>query len=594
MQRSGMPRVSRRSFDTEVVEDSEPEREAMRQKERLERKKRKLAATNPVLPKLASPIPKVIDISDVSIPASPVQAANPEPTQLSLSSRIIEISDSSVDPRSVANDEIISVQSSLAGSDLQLAAPQTETDDDEEIVPTLNLARFAFANPRPLQARTSSSASTSNSETQTKAPTKTTSKRLVGEFSDAELKKLSKCVSCDMAWTARKSGAQKLVHIRSCAKKSGLTDETVGILIKKEIANAPDDAGPSKRKKQVTLATPTTPPTLLEDTVRDAAPKRKGKRIEAVDVLKTFSETRDNIKGRARMLLGSAPFSNGDGFIVQTQAVKSTALTSPIPTQAFGASRLGVKGASLLGDQDSEPDLPPATQAFAPSKLGGRTTTGTSGGWGYESGSDEDSVSHAVPSKESSNPLVYPASSVKEVFLRSSPGKMIASAPPSPAQVASDGWSDDGAYMHYDPELNRETFSEQMNVFPLQKAKKKRAITHDKQGAQSPKAKQSIRVPAGGDELDSLPAPSKTKRSRKKADDEFDENWELRIKEKIINDHDLHLRILRYEPINFEVFLQLAAEGAIPGGRLKFKLRSFLDKQAINFYGGETGRTGRR
>jgi hypothetical protein len=41
-----VPRVSRRSLDDEVVEDSEPEREALRQTQKLERKKRKLAAMN--------------------------------------------------------------------------------------------------------------------------------------------------------------------------------------------------------------------------------------------------------------------------------------------------------------------------------------------------------------------------------------------------------------------------------------------------------------------------------------------------------------------------------------------------------------------
>lgn len=39
-----VPRVSRRGVDDEVVEDSEPEREALRQIQKQERKKRKLAA----------------------------------------------------------------------------------------------------------------------------------------------------------------------------------------------------------------------------------------------------------------------------------------------------------------------------------------------------------------------------------------------------------------------------------------------------------------------------------------------------------------------------------------------------------------------
>jgi hypothetical protein len=272
--------------------------------------------------------------------------------------------------------------------------------DDEEIVPTLNLTRFAFANPRPLQPQNSASTidSTSNSDTQTKPPAKkaarSSSKSLAGGFSDAELGKLVKCVSCDIAWTARKSAAQKLVHIRSCAKKTGLTDDTVRILIRKELDNAPDEPGPSKRNGKAPLV-PTMRTTLLEDVVHNAAPKRKGKRKEAVDTLKNISETRENIRGRAHMIFGSGPLSDDDSFMVQTQAI--TANVTPrenCATQAFGPSRLAQQQGykpSLLGERDSdeEPDLPPATQAFAPSKLGGRIVA--TGGWGYESESGNES-----------------------------------------------------------------------------------------------------------------------------------------------------------------------------------------------------------
>jgi hypothetical protein len=279
--------------------------------------------------------------------------------------------------------------------------PNSGHSDDEEILPTLNLARFAFAksNPRPLRPQNSVE-SASSSDSQPKPAAKKTargsSKGLAEEFSDAALSKLVKCVSCDLSWTARKTAAQKMVHIRSCARKNGLTDDTVRFLIKKELDNAPDQPGPSNRKgKAVLVPSPRT--TLLEDIVREAGPKRKGKRKEVVDILKPVSETRENIRGNARMLLGPELLSDGDNFPVQTQAVtanRPAAAQENRATQAFGTSRLGQQygfKSSLLGepDSDGEPDLPPpATQAFAPSKFGSRPAAR---GWGYESESEAES-----------------------------------------------------------------------------------------------------------------------------------------------------------------------------------------------------------
>ena len=83
-------------------------------------------------------------------------------------------------------------------------------------------------------------------------------------------------------------------------------------------------------------------------------------------------------------------------------------------------------------------------------------------------------------------------------------------------------------------------------------------------------------------------------------DDGFNEEWESRLKESIIRDKKLHLRILRYEvcyvfmqtvisiyveqqPIHFEVFLQKVTDNGIPSNRVKRALRAFLDKQ-VNLF----------
>ncbi|KAF8897673.1 hypothetical protein BD779DRAFT_1492046 [Infundibulicybe gibba] len=74
--------------------------------------------------------------------------------------------------------------------------------------------------------------------------------------------------------------------------------------------------------------------------------------------------------------------------------------------------------------------------------------------------------------------------------------------------------------------------------------------------------------------------PSRTRKAKSKEAPnvtELDDSWEKRLTETIQEDDNLHLRILRYEPSS---------------GKLKSKLRLFLDKQAIHFYGAEP--TGRR
>lgn len=84
-------------------------------------------------------------------------------------------------------------------------------------------------------------------------------------------------------------------------------------------------------------------------------------------------------------------------------------------------------------------------------------------------------------------------------------------------------------------------------------------------------------------------APEKKKGSRTKTSSkvahQFDEKWPLHMMRNIMQDSNLHLRILRYEPIHFDVFLEIAIRYAPSSGKLKRHLRTFLDDQAIIFYG---------
>jgi len=63
------------------------------------------------------------------------------------------------------------------------------------------------------------------------------------------------------------------------------------------------------------------------------------------------------------------------------------------------------------------------------------------------------------------------------------------------------------------------------------------------------------------------------------------EELESRLLQIIRSDKELHLRILRYEPIQFDDFVQMATMNGLPARGLKLTLWQFLDKQGINFYG---------
>jgi len=77
-----------------------------------------------------------------------------------------------------------------------------------------------------------------------------------------------------------------------------------------------------------------------------------------------------------------------------------------------------------------------------------------------------------------------------------------------------------------------------------------------------------------------------------------DNEFYAKMKEAVLADRALHLRVLRYEPIHVDTFIQLAQRQDLPiRGHLKLKgrVRAFLDKQAIHYYGADaTSRRTRR
>lgn len=205
------------------------------------------------------------------------------------------------------------------------AAMHNPSEEDESFKGSskLNLDHFVFKSsrtPRNLQVSTEPTSSTGSVMPNNTAKI-LKQKRLP---SASDVAKILRCVCCNVQWTTRKSGVQKMVHIQSCAKKHALDGETINLLIQKEIS-------PEK---------PLVKKTLLEDVLVDAAPKQKVKRRKKEEgSLKTVSTSRDSILARAQGVLSTSTddctYQNGSTFAGSTQS------HSELPsTQAFGRSSL--------------------------------------------------------------------------------------------------------------------------------------------------------------------------------------------------------------------------------------------------------------
>jgi len=241
-----------------------------------------------------------------------------------------------------------------------------ESDGDD--VPSMSLARFSYSN-----ASSSSKLIPPHPAIARKGPgeavpllKRKSAHRFPSDFSDADLAKLGKCVSCDLRWTARKTAHQKMIHIQACAKKHSFTDETVRILIRKEIdLLTPNKAGCISTESN----------TYMEDIVAHAAPRKKGRRQKAAETVQTIEVTRSTILNRAQAVLGPS-FPDAPPC---TQSVGPSSINPIIAlsTQTFGPSVLGrkytAKAKSLFIELDKPSDTEDGDEiprTFAPSRVG--------------------------------------------------------------------------------------------------------------------------------------------------------------------------------------------------------------------------------
>ncbi|KAG5716685.1 hypothetical protein E4T56_gene16238 [Termitomyces sp. T112] len=577
-----------RSCQSEVVDDSEPEREELRIQERCERARGQSQ-------NLRAPL-NVVELSDdESTDDQGCTTASPSKVNAELTN--------------------IELRPPAAQDTLDVIDTQSSIEEDE---PKISLARFAYSGAITRKTSIVSTsltrgASSASSIAETRPPPKRLAHRFVAHFSDSDLGKVTTCVSCDIRWTARKTATQKMLHIQSCAKKKGLADETVRILLRKEIESCVAGTALDKGKGKEKVVDPQT---LLEEVLAETAPKRKGRRKEVGETVKTISQTRGLILERARAII--APTSSSkhnddqDYSSVYTQflgtSLSHSNLNVPPPaTQAFGNSALAQARQTMrkLFDYDAENEdfhngTPSNSPTLAPSRLGPHvnaersfispinylSVSSSTSADVIDDGSKErimNARTKAFLERSSGSSLSNQFLSLPErdnkqiVILRNRNNSTIDPAP-------------DNDDLRCDPEF--ENLSYDMYSLRTKPESTLLKIPPSKIWSRSPTKSnvttRSIRTPSIKTKY-KYTTFKRTGRMKSLLDNETVENLELKLKDKILEDTDLHLRILRYEPIHFDVFLKLMLDDPFPlvSEKARLRMRSLLDKQAIHFYGSE-------
>ncbi|KAJ3932266.1 MAG: hypothetical protein NXY57DRAFT_130251 [Lentinula lateritia] len=609
-----MPPRYQRKIEEEVVEDSEPEREAARLEQlqtskamcsHFEKPSNSYTKATSQNFELSN---SIIEISDDSLVESSPHVLNkrnmsdlPQSKFLGeVDNSIIDISDSSIELLQSAGTIPKPFAPKAAGSARLFVDLGDYNSELDNTLPELRLASSRSAIVKKITAQT-------------------LVQRLSDEFNADSISRLLMCVCCNLKWTTRKSVSQKLTHFKTCAKKHGVQDDTLVKLIRQGLMNSP--AVQPKGKGTSIVVDDASPKTFFDEVMHDAAPKKRTKRQEVKSTVKDIEEMRNAILLKARAIVakgnsdvralrehGISEHSDGD---LSTNLVPSS---TPRFAKSSLAGRSGLQARYMFyndgGTHESPPSSPntffspflPPIQQLPPSPPISSSGMGevlqplmdidlhnlhTLSNTKYPVSRNSYSQSQSpIPTSSRPNQATLKISKTfgtpNSPPLTPSPQKVISltsSASPPTYSPFKDRYytSDedmrqymDDAYLHYDPEDN--THSPSTTNQPLRRTPSKLSPA-----PLSPKSKSRSR--------------STTAARKKPAIKEkivIDAAWAEDIRNKIMKDTTLHLRILRLEPIHFDVFLsKIEGEDQQPSAKLKHHLREFLDKQAINFYGAE-------
>lgn len=241
----------------------------------------------------------------------------------------------------------------------------------EGILPAkkLNLSRFVYPKPTITQTKTTSLSRKPTSllslgprESIAAPPFSNTDHINLG-LSLPDLAKISRCVCCDISWTTRKTGHQKMVHMRSCARKHAFDEETMLTLLQTEVRNFVP-VRKAVKKARLVSEEPASKKTFLEDVLVNAAPKQKAKRQQPESLLLNVSQTRVTVLARAQEILASSSNHCDNSrreldqrAFEQNENIDGSMLPS---THGFGQSSLARIYGSTSKKMFSAPHSPPS------------------------------------------------------------------------------------------------------------------------------------------------------------------------------------------------------------------------------------------
>lgn len=242
----------------------------------------------------------------------------------------------------------------------------------DDSFPSLRLSKFAHistapragpSKPRTIPSVVMRQMSTSSALPAQKSVAMNVIQRLTDEFPSDSMSRLLVCVCCDSVWTTRKSVPQKLTHMKACAKKQGINEDTLVGMVRKGIENAPPIELKGKAKA---TAEASASKTFFDKVVQDAAPKKRTRRQEVTGTVKDIGETRDVIMLKARTIVarGNSSVRAIREHRVGERISDGNMSTEPSSTPRFGksrlAGRLGVQAQSMFnndGEQSFESSI---------------------------------------------------------------------------------------------------------------------------------------------------------------------------------------------------------------------------------------------
>lgn len=431
--------------------------------------------------------------------------------------------------------------------------------DSEESLP--DLSRFAWRGqvrtaasmlPRAAPAEVAESSSVITTTKPQSRSVNTTNY----SFTDNQLRPLTRCVACNSGWTTRKSVAKKLQHIRVCQRKNAFSDDTMRLLIQKQLEQ--DTAAKPWHSTEDDPEREDVDGLLMDQIVRSTFPKHRNRREVAASTILPVDEQHEIFSKRAGHFLSALP--------------------------------------------DEEDGNAPPTQTLPPSRLGAHTTLQ----------SLSESTDQSVP--DHLNTAIQ--NTVRQ--LRDDPGQ-------SPSEVNSKGKDkrtprmtksiqdkalfsqphDGGSSMAKPLRPTLTEVTSPTKRLPQKKPTVLHKLEPQEYGASSPPKEfsllQAVSKAVVSLETGSMPtlAPSPSRRpksaktsersprkSKHKLDTISDEKFTTLMEMMIKNDQDLWSRVLLYEPLDFAVFLKMAAGDEVATPKLRRRLRDFLDQKAVHFFNG--------